>query len=219
VFDPANLPVAGASITLTNTASGVRLTTAQNDLGEYQLAGFPPGTYSRSIRVPGFKALTQTGVRVAMGEGRNSGKMMLEVGRDAESLTISGSRNTPAPFIGTLGPMTTIPGSAPPAALPQAPVMTPGTGGHVTPVMLIEQKKPEYPVELQRAGVAGTVRMQAIVTKEGLVNALTTSGSPDEGLTHAAMDAVWKWRYRPALLNGQPIEVITTIDVNYSLKD
>jgi protein TonB len=155
---------------------------------------------------------------MTVGENRDMGKMLLQVGQVSESVTIAGSRSAPVPFVGTLGPMTTVPISAPPVP-PQAPVTVPATGGHVTPVMLIAQTKPAYPVELQRAGVAGTVRMQAVISKEGLVNDLKTSGSPDEDLARAPMEAVWKWRYRAALLDGEPIEVITTIDVNYSLKD
>jgi protein TonB len=61
--------------------------------------------------------------------------------------------------------------------------------------------------------------MQAIISKEGLVNELTASEAPDQSLARAAMDAVGKWRYRPALLAGQPIEVITIIDVSYLLND
>jgi TonB family protein len=218
VFDPANLPVSGAPITLTNTGQGGMLTATTNDQGEYRFAGVAAGTYDISVRVPGFKAITQTGIQITVGENRDMGKMLLQVGQVSESVTIAGSRNAPVPFVGTLGPMTTVPISAPPAP-PQTPATAMATGGHVTPVMLIAQTKPAYPVDLQRAGIAGTVKMQAIISKEGLVNDLKTSGSPDEGLARAAMEAVWKWRYRPALLDGEPIEVITTIDVNYSLKD
>lgn len=218
VFDPANLPVSGAPITLTNTGQGGMLTATTNDQGEYRFAGVAAGTYDISVRVPGFKAITQTGIQITVGENRDMGKMLLQVGQVSESVTIAGSRNAPVPFVGTLGPMTTVPISAPPAP-PQTPATARATGGHVTPVMLIAQTKPAYPVDLQRAGIAGTVKMQAIISKEGLVNDLKTSGSPDEGLARAAMEAVWKWRYRPALLDGEPIEVITTIDVNYSLKD
>jgi len=219
VFDPAGLPVSGAAITLTNTDSGASLTTATNDRGDYRLAGFPAGTYSVSVRVPGFKALTQTGIRMGLGESRNAGKLMLEVGQVSEALTITGSRNAPVPFVGTLGPMTTISNSAPPAPAPVVPAPLPSTGGKVSPVNLISEPRPSYPAELQRAGVAGTVKMQAVISKDGLVNDLKVTGSPDEGLAHAAMEAVWKWRYRPATLDGQPIEVLTMIDVNYELKD
>ncbi len=220
VFDPAGLPVAGAPITLTNTDSGAGLTTSTDDAGEYRLGGFPVGTYSVNVRVPGFKTLTQTGIRVAMGESRNSGRMMLQVGDIAEAVTVSGSRNAPVPFVGTLGPVTTIPNAAPPAPAPPAvPVALPATGGKVGAANLIKQARPSYPVELQRAGVAGTVRVEAIISKEGVLMGTRVVGSPDTGLTQAVMDALSQWRFRPSTLDGQPIEVLTTIDVNYSLRD
>jgi protein TonB len=72
---------------------------------------------------------------------------------------------------------------------------------------------------LQRAGVTGTVRLEAIISKEGALIGTHVISSPDAALTQAVTDAVSRWRYRPSSLDGQPIEVMTTIDVNYSLKD
>jgi TonB family protein len=220
VLDPANLPVPDAPITLTNTDSGATLTTATNDLGDYRIAGVPAGTYAVSVRVPGFKTLTQTGIRMGLGENRNDGKMLLEVGEVSQTVNISGSRNAPVPYVGTLGPMTTVPNSAPPAPAPSlisGPL--PSTGGKVGAANLLKQIRPSYPVELQRAGVTGTVRLGAVISKEGMLTGTRLISSPDPGLTQAAMNAVSQWRYRPSSLDGQPIEVLTTIDVNYSLRD
>jgi len=219
VFDPANLPVPGASITLTNTDSGDSLTTATNDQGDYRLVGFPAGTYNVSVRVPGFKPLMQNGVRVAMGESRSSGRMLLQVGAVTESVDVAGSRSAPAPYVGTLGPVATIPSAAAPAPAPVVPTLLPSTGGKVSPANLIAAAKPVYPPEMRRAGVAGTVRVEGVISKDGTLIGTKVISSPDPGLTQAAMDAISQWRYRPSLLDGQPIEVLTTIDVNYSLHD
>lgn len=220
VFDPANLPVPNAPITLTNADSGATVTTSTNDQGDYRLAGFPAGTYSVSVRVPGFKGMVQGGIRVGMGESRNTGKMLLQVGSVAESVDVVGSRTAPAPFVGTLGPISTIPNSEPPAPAPSA-VAAPlsSTGGKVGPANLIRVVRPAYPAELQRAGVAGTVRVEAVISKEGALIGTKVVGSPDVGLTQAAMEAINQWRYRPSSLDGQPIEVLTTIDVNFRLRD
>lgn len=222
VFDPAGLPVSGASVSLTNADSGATLTTTTNDPGDFRLGGFAPGTYNVSVKVPGFKALTQTGVRVAMGESRNSGKMLLQVGDVAESVDVVGSRSAPAPFVGTAAPTTVIPNSAAPVPVP-APVVIetplPSTGGKISPAMLLAAVKPLYPTELKRAGVAGTVRVEAIISKDGMLTGTRVIGSPDAGLTQAVTDALNQWRFRPSTLDGQPIEVLTTIDVNYSLND
>jgi protein TonB len=67
-------------------------------------------------------------------------------------------------------------------------------------------------------GVEGTVKLQAIIGKDGSIQSLSSiSWSVDQGLVAAAMDAVKQWRYKPTLLNGEPIEVMTTIDVNFTL--
>jgi protein TonB len=64
--------------------------------------------------------------------------------------------------------------------------------------------------------ISGTVRLHAIIGKDGTVRELTLeSGHPL--LVQAALDAVRQWRYQPTLLNGEPVEVDTTIDVIFSL--
>jgi len=71
---------------------------------------------------------------------------------------------------------------------------------------------------LRAEGVEGTVKLQAIIGKDGSIQSLSSiSWSVDQGLVAAAMDAVKQWRYKPTLLNGEPIEVMTTIDVNFTL--
>jgi protein TonB len=64
--------------------------------------------------------------------------------------------------------------------------------------------------------ISGTVRLHAIISKSGGVQQLEViSGHPL--LVQAALDAVKQWRYRPTTLNGEPVEVDTTIDVIFSL--
>ena len=60
------------------------------------------------------------------------------------------------------------------------------------------------------------MRLEAVIGRDGAIANLTViSGHPL--LIPAALDAVRKWRYRPTLLNGTPVEVITTVDVNFTL--
>jgi len=66
------------------------------------------------------------------------------------------------------------------------------------------------------ARIQGTVVLQAILSKEGTVEDLKVlSGHPL--LVRAAIDAVRVWRYQPTLLNSEPVEVLTEIDVNFRL--
>ncbi len=85
-------------------------------------------------------------------------------------------------------------------------------GGAVMAKGLIYQPKPAYPREAQKAGIEGTVRMEVVIARDGTVqNVKLLSGPPV--LASAAMKAVGKWRYRPSLLNGEPVEVVTEVDV------
>src|SRR5271163_2173040 len=89
-------------------------------------------------------------------------------------------------------------------------------GGNVQQAKLINQIKPNYPPLARQTRISGTVRLHAIIGKDGSVQSLTLeSGHPL--LVQAALDAVKQWRYQPTLLNGVPVEVDTTIDVVFSL--
>jgi protein TonB len=82
--------------------------------------------------------------------------------------------------------------------------------------MLINQIVPEYPSIAKTARVEGTVRLNAWITKDGSIERLTVlSGNPL--LVNAAIDAVKQWRYKPFLLNGEPVQVETSIEVNFYL--
>jgi TonB family protein len=77
--------------------------------------------------------------------------------------------------------------------------------------------KPVYPDIAKRASICGTVVLRAIVGKDGSVQELKYISGPPL-LMKAALDAVRKWRYAPTLLQGQPVEVDTTISVVFELK-
>lgn len=75
---------------------------------------------------------------------------------------------------------------------------------------------PTYPSLARAARIEGTVVLQAIISKQGTIeNLKVVSGHPM--LVQAAIDAVREWRYRPYILNNEPVEVETQITVNFSL--
>jgi len=89
-------------------------------------------------------------------------------------------------------------------------------GGNVTAASLINKVNPVYPPLARQTRISGTVRLHAIIGKDGSIQQLEVlSGHPL--LQQSALDAVRQWRYRPTLLNGEPVEVDTTIDVIFSL--
>jgi protein TonB len=86
----------------------------------------------------------------------------------------------------------------------------------VTEGLLVRKIEPLYPVIAREARVQGTVVLTAIIAKDGTIKDLQlVSGSPM--LAPAAIDAVRRWRYKPYLLNGIPVEVETTVNVNFRL--
>ena len=81
---------------------------------------------------------------------------------------------------------------------------------------LMNNPMPVYPVLAKRGRVEGTVRLTATISKDGSVEKVeTVSGHPI--LEQAALEAVRRWKYRPTVLNGEAVEVITTIDVVFKL--
>jgi protein TonB len=83
--------------------------------------------------------------------------------------------------------------------------------------MLVSQIVPAYPAIAKAAGVEGTVVVEAVITKVGkIASARAVSGPPL--LRGAAVDAVSGARYRPYALNGQPVEVQTSVVVNFRLR-
>jgi TonB family protein len=81
---------------------------------------------------------------------------------------------------------------------------------------LIVQRVPAYPEVAKMNGVVGDVVMQALISKEGTVKRVHVMEG-DSRLRSAAEEAVYKWRYRPYVLHGQPVEVATTVTVNFNL--
>ena len=87
---------------------------------------------------------------------------------------------------------------------------------HMEPGSLIHNVLPVYPPIARQSGTEGMVVLHAFISREGSIESLqVVSGHPF--LARAALDAVRQWRYRPYVLNGQPVEVETQITVNFTL--
>jgi protein TonB len=111
------------------------------------------------------------------------------------------------------GPGTTVaPRPEPRPATPQRIKVSDG----VTTGMLIFRVQPVYPPLARMSRVQGAVQLHAVIGRDGTIQNLTTlSGHPM--LVPAAVEAVRQWRYRPYLLNGEPVEVETQVTVNFTL--
>lgn len=97
-----------------------------------------------------------------------------------------------------------------------APVQRIKVGGGVQSAKLIHRVMPVYPPLARQARISGTVKLMGILSREGrIIQLQVLSGHPL--LTSAALEAVRQWIYQPTLLNGEPVEVVAPIDVNFIL--
>ncbi len=104
---------------------------------------------------------------------------------------------------------------APPPAEPEGPIRV---GGDVKPPEKIVAPQPQYTEIARKARIQGVVIIEAIIDKQGNVtNVKMLKGLP-MGLDQAAADAVKKWKFKPATLNGKPVAVIYNLTVNFRLQ-
>jgi periplasmic protein TonB len=109
-------------------------------------------------------------------------------------------------------------GSAPPLPPPAKtpPRRAVRIGGGVSEANVIHRVQPLYPPLARTTRVEGTVEFTATISKGGTIeNLQLVRGHPL--LVNAAREAILQWRYRPTLLNGEPVEVITDIIVKFTL--
>jgi periplasmic protein TonB len=105
---------------------------------------------------------------------------------------------------------------APPPPPPKAAPSRIKLGGQVQAAKIVAQPQPVYPALARQARIQGNVVLHAIIDKDGRVGQLeVVSGHPL--LVQSALDAVKQWRYQPTQLNGDPVEVDTTITVTFVL--
>lgn len=105
------------------------------------------------------------------------------------------------------------------ATLYELPNVRPGRiriGGNVAQAKLVHRVNPRPPPEAFQKHVQGTVQLHVVIDVEGNVKQVDVIGGPAE-VQAAAVDAVKQWRYQPTLLNGDPVEVDTTVLINFML--
>jgi len=132
--------------------------------------------------------------------------------------------NVGGPYVpGAVGPggsgndtISQILGHMPHPAAPPPPPSKPVIVSRIDEGLLLHRVTPVYPQIAMTARQQGTVVLHAIIGRDGSIQQLQVLSGPPL-LIKAAMDAVAQWRYRPYILNGQPVEVETQITVNFKL--
>ena len=189
-------------VTLTlEDARGATVQATTDGAGRFEFPSIAPGSYVLEASIPGFKKLRQTlELRQASDWTLD---LLLQLGTVQETITVSGRRLTPA--------------GAPRQPGTPSPVRV---GGNVRPPRKLRDVRPVYSEALREAGVEGVVSLEAVIGKDGAttsVRALSARVHPE--LAKAAIDAVRQWRFDPTLLNGQPVEVVMTVSVEFRLSD
>jgi TonB family protein len=198
IQDPSGARIPEATVIVRDAvAERTEMTTGSPD-GSYRLAGLPASeNYLIEVQAPGFAAYRQDFALWA--DSRLN--LIVEVGEIREAIVIAGKR-PPAPSADRTGVPTRV-----------------RVGGNVQKAKLVQQVRPVYPADAEIEGVQGTVLLQAVISKEGEPLSLRALNRlVDERLIQAAVDAVRFWQYEPTRLNGQPVEVVTTISVAFRLE-
>ena len=131
------------------------------------------------------------------------------------------AQNVPGPPNQQPGDDATAASPIPPTFAPMRQSATPAQGpirisGGVMAGHNVSKVPPMYPAEARRQHVEGAVVLAVRIGKDGQIEDLQPVSGPG-ALLQAAGDAVRQWTYQPYLLNGQPVEVNTTVTVNFSL--
>jgi TonB family protein len=106
------------------------------------------------------------------------------------------------------------------AGLPPSPETPPRirVGGQVEKARLIFSPSPVYPPEAKHVRVQGVVRLEVLIGRDGAVQDIKPLAG-DPSLSEAAVAAVRMWRYKPTTINGDPVEVVTEVNVNFTFAE
>jgi TonB family protein len=213
VTGPGAAPLSGVTVTAANTLTGIATVTLTNGAGSYAFPALNPGTYRVKAELPGFE--TRSVEPGTLSADQHLGLMFsLQPGSGTSSFSLGPLQ----PAAGQRGTAAGVPVVVPPPPPAPGNVSLPSRvriGGGVAAANLIQQVPPVYPQEAKDANVEGTVVLEAQINTDGVVENLTVvTGNPL--LIKAAVDAVKQWVYKPVLLNGQRVPVVTTMTVAFS---
>lgn len=203
VYDPSGAAIPNATIIMIGQEADTRDMTSSDAAGKFEFAKLPAGHYEMRVLKPGFKVYTVPSV--ALEPGRDfSQDVRLEIGAMEESVRVEGHAPSDS-------------GNTSAAVAKEEPKRI-RIGGDVEAAHVITRVDPVYPEAAKAAGVHGIVILHAVIGKDGTPLSLRVmNGEVDPQLARSAVEAVSRWRYRSTLLNGEPVEVDTTIEVNFTL--
>lgn len=201
VSDQAGAPVRGAVVKASRgDGSGALEAALSKADGTFSVAPLAAGPWNVSVAKEGFATVRMEGVQVG-----GAGLSALDIRLAAADPSVAAMREM-----------------APPATA--SPLNSPGMPKRITVaaqaarLQLISRQAPVYPLDCKAEGVEGPVVLRVVISREGLPLTIDPLNRlADARLVAAAVEAVRTWRWRPTLLNGNPVEVRADIDINFRL--
>lgn len=214
IFDISDAVVPNATVIMTNHKANTMPLHLQVDMtttdaeGNFVFKALPAGEYEMKVLKPGFAPYIAPQIILELGHDLvQNAKLEMGILTDTVDVEYRGQRYA----------LKGQPENSPSTETTEGPKRI-RIGGNVEAAKVITKVQPIYPESAKAAGAQGTVVLHAIVGKDGTPLALQVLNSqinPD--LARAAVEAVSQWRYQPTLLNGEPVEIDTTIQVKFTL--
>lgn len=200
VYDPSGAPVPNATVIMIDRKSKLAEMTTSGAEGNFNFAALAAGEYEMKVMKPGFAEYKVP--QIVLEPSREfSQNVTLRVGAITEAVDVVAEGTAKTPHVET-----------------EAQAARVRLGGEIQASKLLNKVQPVYPAAAKTAGIEGTVTLHAIIGTQGNPLSLRVMNSRiDPELARAAVEAVSKWRFSPTLLNDEPIEVDTTIMVNFKL--
>lgn len=188
VYGPDGAAASNATVIVIDVARNIRNMTASGADGRFEISGLPASEYEVQVMKLGYQTYDVPNVTLQPGETR--------------SLNVN-----------------LVAGSTEPSPVPKGVAgQSLRVGGNVMQSKRFTTVPPKYPASAKSQGIQGTVVLRALVAKDGTIDWLVVKNQADPLLARSAVEAVSHWRYRPTLLNGQPVAIETDISVVYSLQ-
>ncbi len=184
--------IAGAEVNALHVRTRQKFVAKTDSRGAFELRGLPDGNYEIYVLAEGY-AIPSLGTAVRAGENL----LIDPVLRPSEAEGRTEVRAKPQDGRPTRTRM----------------------GGNVQPARLITRVAPEYPEVARAAGAHGPVSIRAVIRMDGGLGGLTVVSSPHPALSDAALQALSQWRFEPSRLNGQPLETVTNIAMEFELTE